>query len=407
MTPGYKQTEVGIIPADWSLRPLFEAVQIANGQVDPRLQPYKSMVLVAPDHVESDTGRLIAKRTAEEQGAISGKYLFAPGDVVYSKIRPYLHKAILTDFAGLCSADMYPLTPRKDVACGYVLAVLLGRRFSEFAESVSVRSGIPKINREEMAEFAIPLPPPQEQRAIAVALSHVDALLLKLDQLIAKKRDVKQGVLQELLTGNRRLPGFTGTWQQFQLGDTGAFSKGMGIRKDDVLAEGIPCVRYGELYTHHNDYIRRFNSFISRKVASNSRKLRTGELLFAGSGETAEEIGKCAAYLGTEETYAGSDIVIFTPRNQDSMYLGYLMNHPTVVAQKARMGQGDAVVHISAKNLAALELMLPAPDEQAAIATVIADVDSEISALEARRDKTRAIKQGMMQELLSGRIRLV
>ena len=200
---GYRQTEAGHIPANWSVRPLFDAVQIANGQVDPRLPPYKSMVLVAPDHVECDTGRLIEKRTAEEQGAISGKYLFAPGDIVYSKIRPYLHKAILADFAGLCSADMYPLTPREGVASGYVLAMLLGRRFSDFAESVSVRSGIPKINREEMAEFVMPLPPPEEQRAIATALSDVDALLLKLDQLIAKKRDVKQGSCASVMFASR------------------------------------------------------------------------------------------------------------------------------------------------------------------------------------------------------------
>ena len=111
--------------------------------------------------------------------------------------------------------------------------------------------------------------------------------------------------------------------------------------------------------------------------------------------------------MGAEEAYAGGDIVIFRPRQQDSMYLGYLMNHPSVVAQKARMGQGDAVVHISARNLATLEVIIPEFAEQVAIAAVISDLDADITALVARRDKTLMVKQGMLQELLTGRIRLV
>jgi len=150
-----------------------------------------------------------------------------------------------------------------------------------------------------------------------------------------------------------------------------------------------------------------FYSFIPRHVAKHSQRLRKGDLLFAGSGETAEEIGKCVAFLNDEDAYAGGDIVIFAPSGQDSMYLGYLMNHSSISFQKARMGQGDAVVHISAKNLAQLELRLPRPKEQTAIATVLSDMDAELAVLEARRDKTRALKQGMMQELLTGRIRLI
>ena len=302
---------------------------------------------------------------------------------------------------------MYPLTPAQDVSSAFIFAVLLGHRFSCFAENVSVRSGIPKINRAELAEYVVALPPLPEQRAIAAALSDVDALLTKLDALIAKKRDVKQAAMQQLLTGKQRLPGFSGEWEAKRLGDVGAFSKGKGIKKDDVISDGLPCIRYGEIYTRHNDYIKAFYSFISRQVANQSQRLRKGDLLFAGSGETAEEIGKCVAFLGDEEAYAGGDIVLFTPSGQDSMYLGYLMNDPSLTDQKARMGQGDAVVHISAKNLAQLELHLPCPKEQTAIAAVLSDMDAELAALEARRDKTRALKQGMMQDLLTGRIRLL
>jgi type I restriction enzyme S subunit len=235
----------------------------------------------------------------------------------------------------------------------------------------------------------------------------VDALLGALDQLIAKKRDLKQAAMQQLLTGQTRLPGFQGEWKVKRLGDVGAFSKGRGIKKDEVVAVGLPCVRYGEIYTHYNDYLKAFNSFITPAIAKQSQRIQKGDLLFAGSGETAEEIGKCVAFLGDEEAYAGGDIVIFRPVDQDSKFLGYLMNHSSVASQKACMGQGDAVVHISARNLARLELHLPTQCEQTAIAEVLSDMDAELAALEQRRDKSRALKQGMMQELLTGKRRLL
>jgi len=262
-------------------------------------------------------------------------------------------------------------------------------------------------NGRLLSSVTIPLPSIHEQRAIAAALSDVDALIAALDRLIAKKRDIKQAAMQELLTGKKRLPGFSGELSSVCLGELGSFSKGRGIKKDDVAASGIPCVRYGEIYTHYNDYIREFHSFISEEIAKESQQIRNGDLLFAGSGETAEEIGKCVAYLKDEEACAGGDIVIFSPEKQNSMYLGYLMNHSSIVIQKARMGQGDAVVHISAKNLAGLRLKLPPINEQNAIASILSDMDAEIAALETRHQKTLALKQGMMQELLTGRIRLI
>ncbi len=210
---GYKKTEVGIIPKDWEVKPLLSTVHIATGQVDPKIEPYKFMVLVAPDHIESRTGRLIKKVTASEQKAISGKYLFNPKDIVYSKIRPYLRKAILAEFNGLCSADMYPLTPLNDVCPAFIFFVLLSDDFSSFTETVSLRSGIPKINREELAEYSIALPPLPEQEAIAQALSDADAAIAELDRIITKKRNIKQGAMQQLLTGKKRLPGFSGEWK--------------------------------------------------------------------------------------------------------------------------------------------------------------------------------------------------
>ena len=129
--------------------------------------------------------------------------------------------------------------------------------------------------------------------------------------------------------------------------------------------------------------------------------------LFAGSGETKEEIGKCVAFVNDYEAFAGGDIVILRVANADAMFMGYYCNTSPINAQKAGMGQGDAVVHISAAALSRIEITIPSATEQTTIASVLADMDAELSALETRRDKTRNLKQGMMQELLTGRTRLI
>ncbi len=267
---------------------------------------------------------------------------------------------------------------------------------------------INQITNKSLNSFRVPVSPSVlEQRTIATALSDMDMLLAGLDRLITKKRAIKQATMQQLLTGQIRLPGFNGEWEVKRLGELGVFIKGSGIRKDEAQSGTLPCVRYGELYTHHHDVIHSFSSYISPIVAQSATRIKAGDILFAGSGETKEEIGKCAAFIGTEETYAGGDIVILRLMKANPIFMGYYCNTPAIVSQKASLGQGDAVVHISAKALASIEVCIPEGAEQTAIATILSDMDTEITALEARRTKTRALKQAMMQELLTGRTRLV
>lgn len=196
-------------------------------------------------------------------------------------------------------------------------------------------------------------------------------------------------------------------WDVVPIGLLGSFAKGQGIRKDEAASGEIPCVRYGEIYTHHNDHVQAFNSFISADVAKSSKRLKKGDLLFAGSGETKEEIGKCVAFLDDVEAYAGGDIVILSPVKGDSSFFGYLFNAPVIARQKASKGQGDAVVHISATALSSVKIPLPpTKTEQEAIAGALSDVDALIEALEQLIAKKRRLKQGTMQELLTGRKRL-
>tara|TARA_R110002050_G_scaffold95172_3_gene198117 strand:- start:2174 stop:3457 length:1284 start_codon:yes stop_codon:yes gene_type:complete len=190
-------------------------------------------------------------------------------------------------------------------------------------------------------------------------------------------------------------------WEIKSFSEIGAFYKGKGVKKDEVQTDGVPCVRYGELYTSYNDIITETKSFISKRVASESFKLKFGDLLFAGSGETKSEIGKSAVVL-RDDTYAGGDIVVHRSNGVNPIFLGYLSNADFVTKQKSFNAQGDAIVHIYRKGIGNIKLPLPPTlHEQKAIANALSDVDALISSLDVLVDKKKAVKQGVMQQLLT------
>ncbi|WP_081288839.1 restriction endonuclease subunit S [Mycolicibacterium conceptionense] len=266
---------------------------------------------------------------------------------------------------------------------------------------------VPLVNKSQFSEFEIPMPPLVEQKEIATALADADDLIATLERLIAKKQAIKQGIMQQLLTGRTRLPGFTDSWRRVKLGELGTFYKGRGIKRDDVRSSGVPCIRYGELYTDFVNYTSSTRSFVSPDVAATALPIHSGDLLFAGSGETRDEIGMCVAYVGEAAAVAGGDTVVLRGNGFfNAVFLAALTNLPTVASQKSRAGQGDAVVHISSRALGDIQVEIPLKIEQDAIAGVIIDADRELAALERRLEKARAVKTGMMQELLTGRTRL-
>ena len=197
-------------------------------------------------------------------------------------------------------------------------------------------------------------------------------------------------------------------WEVKALGEVGVFSKGLGVSRSESNSGALPCVRYGEIYTDYNDYIKEFRSFISEKVAAGAKLMSPGDILFAGSGETKEEIGKTVAFLGgVDRAYCGGDILILSPsRGYDSKFLGYVCNSQPIVAQKASRGQGDAVVHIRSGSLAEVVIPVPPRPEQEKIAEALSDVDALLAAMTKLIEKKRAIKQGAMQQLLTGKKRL-
>ena len=210
LNPGAPMKDSGVewlgeIPAHWEARKFSREVHIAEGQVDPEAEPYASMLLVAPNHIESATGRLLAQETAAEQGAESGKYLCRSGEVIYSKIRPALAKVALAPEDCLCSADMYPLDGRPRFENRYLYWLLLSREFTAWSVLESDRVAMPKINRETLSELRLPVPPLDEQRHITGYLERettkVDQMVEKVQEAVERIQEYRTSLITSAVTG--------------------------------------------------------------------------------------------------------------------------------------------------------------------------------------------------------------
>jgi type I restriction enzyme S subunit len=196
---------LGDIPAHWTLKRFKFIARINSGQVDPRESRYRKLVLIAPNHIHSGSGMLLAQETADEQGADSGKYLVSRGQIIYSKIRPNLRKATIAPCDCLCSADMYPITPTKEVLPEFLLLLLLSQPFTKFAVDCSMRVAMPKVNREALANCLMWYPEPDEQRkvlaTVACESAPYDTAIARTEREIALMQEYRTRLTADIVTG--------------------------------------------------------------------------------------------------------------------------------------------------------------------------------------------------------------
>lgn len=264
-----------------------------------------------------------------------------------------------------------------------------------------------EISKKDFENIKILVPPIEEQRRIAEVLSTWDEGIENLEKLIALKEKQKRALMQRLLTGKTRLKGFSTPWKEVKLGDIGVFSKGKGITKDILISNGIPCIRYGEIYTTFDFIFNHPLSFIPKEKTNGLIKAKIGDILFASSGETKVDIGKSITFLDEYELFVGGDILIFsTNKEVNSIFITYCLN--TVSRRNLnKLGQGDSVVHIYESHLEKLRLKIPSFKEQQTIAEVLTTSDNEISQLKNKLEGFKKQKKYLMQQLLTGKKRLV
>ena len=290
-------------------------------------------------------------------------------------------------------------TGDKEFVCHFI-----NSQTTRLREVVATGNGQPNLNTGLIRGILLPFPPPPEQRTIAGALGDVDALLGALAHLIAKKRDLKQAAMQQLLTGQTRLPGFSEEWEVKQLGDVAEIVSG-GTPRTSVPSYwdgGIRWCTPTDITGTAGKYLSETARTISQAGldSCSARLLPAGALLLC-SRATIGELKIAACEVSTNQGF--KSLVARTGVSNEFLYYLLLTMKPQMVERAI----GSTFLEISKKDTASLEISLPLFDEQTAIATVLSDMDAELAALEARLAKTRALKQGMMQDLLTGRIRLV
>jgi len=276
-----------------------------------------------------------------------------------------------------------------------------------------------KLNQQELVQIRLPVAPLPEQRKIAEILSTVDEAIEKSDTIIQETQQLKKGLMQKLFTEGIRHSRFKETkigqipeeWEIKTLGNLGGFFKGTSIAASEIVENGLPCIRYGDIYVQYenDNVVTHFSAFISRDTAERSRRIYTGDILFAGTGETQEDIGKCVAYTMAEEAYAGGDLVVFRPQKEhqlNSLFLSYCMNCGEVAKAKIKLGQGLSIFHIYSKNLKTLCVPLSSVSEQNKIAEILSGFDIKIKTEQAYRDELEQLKKGLMQVLLTGKVRV-
>ncbi len=381
MTSGYKQTQIGVIPQEWDVVALDAACRMKSGEgiTAASINHVSQYPCYGGNGLRGYTSRFTHDGSFAligRQGALCGNVVGVKGKFFASE-----HALVVT---------------AKEGTNIHFLTYVLGRmRLNRFSES----SAQPGLSVSKLLGLPLAIPPTEaEQRAIAAALGDVDALLDRLDRLIAKKRDLKQATMQQLLTGQTRLPGFHGEWEVKRLSEIAS------IRNQKVLPLNVgidtPCVEL--------DHIGQGNGrLLECSTAQNSKSPKyrffSGDVLF----------GRLRSYL-RKFWHADRDGICTTeiwPLMTDSQQVDSCFLHAIVQSDRfieaASISYGTHMPRADWGVMRNFEVRLPRVREQLAIAEILSDMDAELAALEARRDKTRDLKKAMMQELLTGKTRLV
>jgi type I restriction enzyme S subunit len=408
---GYKKTEVGVIPEDWEVDQLSNITQpkrpISYGIVQtgkPVLNGVKCIRVVDIINGKIDYKNLIT--TSEKISRHYKRTILLSEDLVIALRGKIGELAVISkELEGANLTRGVALIALKDNHLSNFYHQYLSSLDSKVRLESSLNgSALQELPIATLRSFRVAIPPLPEQKAIAQTLSDVDALIAALDKLIAKKRNIKTATMQQLLTGKTRLPGFGGEWEQINLGNIAEIISG-GTPKTTNLSYWNGNIKWctpTDITGCKDKYLLETERTISYLGLKNSgaQLLPAGTLLLC-SRATIGEVKIASCEICTNQGFKS----IICSARIDNEFLYYKLL--TMKQQMIERAFGSTFLEISKLNVAALELSIPLPPEQKAIAQVLSDIDTEITALEKRRAKTQAIKQGMMQELLTGRTRLI
>jgi len=397
LKPGYKQSEVGVIPEDWRTYSLGKLLKFQNGrgfqQSEWRRAGLPIIRIQNLNDADADFNYF--------DGNIQDKYLVRPGDLLFAwsgTIGTSFGPRIWHGETGVLNQHIFRVSKlSSELALSYALHLLESAATHIASQTHGFKSSFVHVKKRDLGKVVAVLPPTvDEQERICEALKDFDSYLSVIERSITKKRDIKQAAMQELLSGKRRLPGFEGEWEEIQLADVAA------IRNAKVVASSMPpetkCIELECI----DQVTGRLLTSSHANGAATKYTFKRGDVLF----------GRLRAYLrkfwlASFDGICSTEIWPLIARdNRLSAGFLHLLVQSNSFVDAAGVSYGTHMPRSDWSVLRKFQLKLPPIPEQVAIATVLSVMDAELASLEARRDKTRELKQGMMQELLTGRIRL-
>lgn len=394
-----------MIPDGWQIREFYDVASIKGGLVDPKLPPFCDYLHVGPEDIDGTSGMIIGPlSTAAEIGLISGKFEFCEGDILYSKIRPNLNKVARAGHSGLCSADMYVVTAvdnESDTAFLYHL--LRGEEFYKQAVAGSMRSGMPKVNRDDLGLVNLTIPPLPEQRRIAALLDGWDNAIASCERLIAAKERRVDWVRANVLTGKARLPGFERPWQSSPIAKVLTEHGQTSTGREEVHSVSV----------HHGliNQIEHLGRSFAAADTDHYNRVLPGDIVYTKSPTGDFPLGIIKQSKLDKAAIVSPLYGVFTPASRE---LGTIMD--TLFASPAAAERLLApVVQKGAKNTIAvtnknfLKAQLNLPTDQREIVALSELVEAARAELDVHQTELKLLrnqKRGLMQKLLTGQWRV-
>ena len=402
---------------EWETKRLQDILDINPQNFSSNTNPAYKFNYISLEQV--DSGRLLGYAEEVFQTAPSrAQRILQSGDVLMSTVRPnlmahlFFHDQVPN---AVCSTGFAVLRSKHDLSAPYfIFAQLFSQNVNNQIAKILAGSNYPAINSRDVKLIEIPCPPQIcEQRAIAEVLSDVDGLIGALDALIAKKREIKLAAMQQLLTGKTRLPGFNGEWKMKQLGElihlipSGIY--GLGTQTGQLIGMPVVTTAHIDLNDRWNEKQMNIRYFTEGQIEHYSPL--EGDLIVVKSSGSAASIqsGKIGyVSAGKTQSFVFSNfLMLLRPIGCNAQFLFFQLTSGRVKQMLPQLVEASTYPNLRINDYLEVQIPLPPEEEQLAIVNVLSDMDTGIAALERRRDKTRAIKQGMMQQLLTGRVRLV
>ncbi len=358
-----------------------------------------------------------------------GHQLVECGDIVFTP-RDFDQTPILSDVSKYdgCISNLYIVDKtKKNVLNYFVNYYWYGLKYSvnyfkNFSHGMRY-----SFNRFQFDEIPLLIPTLSEQHQIVQFLDEktelIDKLISTKERKITLLKEQRTTLINQIVTkglnpnvkmkysGVEWIGEIPENWNMFRVSNFGTFFKGNGIKKDEVKSEGLPCIRYGEIYTKYERVVYFPSSYIDEETSKNSVSIVKGDILFTGSGETIEDIGKSILYYGEENIFIGGDIIVLRlKKGLNPLYLSYLLNSFFIQYQKSLMGRGEIIVHIYSKNIKDIRTPLPTLDEQHQIVEYLDSKTKEIDDLvqleQKKIDLLKEYRQSLISEVVTGKIKV-